>query len=524
MDYYVKNITENKGKPRIYLDGLQASRAEFVPGDKYEIVIEASRSVTLTVCKDGSRTVTGRMDKKTGAKTTPVIDLNSDLILGMFEGMDAVRMIVKRGAIIFLPLASELAKKERLDRLAHKIATGEPILVGSLTHGVGILANALHNGMIKAGLNANLAFVNEIREDLLDHARVHNDAWNDNTIGIAAPMQEMVQDEWLMSQLPKLDFLDMSLPCSGASRAGASKLKLEKMEDHEHVGHLVFAALVIISKAQPSVLLLENVQPYAKTASAEILRKQLKDMGYTVHEAVLNGRDAGCLEHRVRWCLVGTTQGLEFSFDQLFPAVTVVKTVGDILEDVALDAPCWSKNKGLKAKEARDIANGKGFRLPLVDSGSTQVPTLRKHYQKKGSCDVQVRHPTDPELSRLFTGREHLRLKGIDQALFGRVSDAMMHQGAGQAVQPPVFEPIGERVGATMLAAKPYARTQRAAQDTVIEAVCLELETGIAYDPVVPMNQIMQTVKAELLGPMPDPDMPARASSKSRRMGGGGVG
>jgi DNA (cytosine-5)-methyltransferase 1 len=525
MDYYVKNITENKGKPRIYLDGLQASRAGFSPGDKYEVKIEDGRSITLTVSQDGSRTVSGRLDKKTGEKTTPVIDLNSDVVLGMFDGMDSVRMIVKRGAIIFLPLASEMAKKERLDRLAMKIESGEPIQVGSLTHGVGILANALHNGLIKVGLNANIAFVNEIREDLLDHARVHNDAWNDKTIGIAAPMQEMVQDVWLMDRLPKLEFLDMSLPCSGASRAGSSKLKLEKMEDHPHVGHLVYSALVIISKTQPAVLLLENVEPYAKTASAEILRKQLGDMGYIIHEAVVNGKDFGCLEHRVRWCLVATTQGLDFSFDKIIPSVTIVRKVGDILEDIALDDSRWSKNEGLKAKEVRDIADGKGFRLPLVNEYSEKVPTLRKHYQKKGSCDVQVSHPTDPELSRLFTGNEHLRLKGINPALFGDVSDAMKHQGAGQAVQPPVFEPIGERIGIAMLAAERYSRAKRV---IAIEQVSETLKDGIAYDPVVAMSNVMTNVKKDLFGDVNEPDPISQDAQttkrKSMKRSGGGVG
>lgn len=522
MDYYVKNLTENKGKPRIYLDGLQAARAGFSPGDAYEVKIEDGKSVTIYANKDGSRTVSGRKDKKTGEKSTPVIDLNSDLVLGMFEGMDAVRMVVKNGAIIFLPLASEIAKKERLDRLVSKVVNNEPIKVGSLTHGVGILANAIHTGLQKAGMNAELAFVNEIREDLLDHARVNNDAWNDKTVGIAAPMQELVQDEWLMSRLPKLEFLDMSLPCSGASKAGASKLKLEKMEDHPHVGHLAYAALVIISKVQPAVLLLENVEQYAKSASAEIIRKQLGDMGYNIHEAVLNGKDFGCLEHRVRWCLVATTQGLNFSFDQIVPAVTVVKTVGDILEDIPLDDKRWSRNEGLYAKQDRDIAAGKGFRLPLVDASSTKVPTLRKHYQKKGSCDVQVMHPVDPELSRLFTGREHLKLKGIKPELFGEdASDAMIHQGAGQAVQPPVFEPIGFEIGKSMLAAEVYKRAKRA---IVVAEVEEQLKTGLAYDPVVPMTQIMKSVTQDLFGDIEQAPSTPEFPRKSKKMGGGGVG
>ena len=522
MDFYVKQIGENKGRPRIFLDGAQAARAGFAPGDSFNINIEGER-LTLKLCADGSRTVSGRIDKKTGQKTHPVIDLNSGELLKIFDGMDAVRMIVREGSIVFLPLASELAKKERLDRVVDRVANRETIRTGSLTHGVGILAHAIHQGLLKVGVNAEMAFVNEIREDLLDHAREHNSAWSENTIGVSAPMQEIVQDRWLMSQLPKLEILDMSLPCSGASKAGSTKLKLEKMEDHPHVGHLVFAALAIINHTQPAVILLENVKGYASSASAQILRRQLNDMGYDLHEAVVNGKDFGLLEARERWALVAVTKGMEFSFDQIVPTLTMVRTVGEVLDDVPLDSPRWSRNEGLKAKELRDIENGKGFRLPIVNAESTSVPTLRKHYQKRGSCDVQVAHPSDPELSRLFTGREHLRLKGIDAALFGSdASEALMHQAAGQAVQPPVFTPIGERIGKAVLTAKPYERAKRA---ILVDEVAKGLTEGIAYSPTKTVAEVVHQVTLDLFGEEPQPDESVPTNSRPRRkLGGGGVG
>ena len=534
MDYIIKEIKRNKNKPRIYLDGLHAARAGFAPGDTYELLVEDGIRLTLIVHKDGSRTitgkprvVTGRIDKRTGKKSIPVIDLNSIEALGQFEGMSEVRMIVREGSIVFLPLASELAKKERLDRLANKIANNEPIKSGDLTHGVGILGNAIHQGLVKAGLAVDTAFINEIREDLLTHSMEHNDIWNENTIGIAAPMQELVQDQWLMNKLPKVEMLSMSLPCSGASRAGASKLKLEKMEDHEHVGHLVYAALVILSKVQPAVVLLENVEQYKTTASASILRKQLTDMGYGIHEAVLNGRDFGCLEQRVRWCMVAVTHGLYFDFDQILPEVTVVSRVGDIMEQIPLDAACWTDNKGLKAKEQRDIEAGKGFRLPIVDANSTSVPTLRKHYQKKGSCDVQVQHPTDPEKARLFTGTEHLRLKGIDPSLLGDASDAMKHQAAGQAVQPPVFIPIGTKIGITMLNAQPFSKLRRQA----VEAISRDIGKGISYEPTPNILSIAQHAiaemseadKAAVLNPI-TPSLLDIPKARKTKLGGGGIG
>lgn len=543
MDYYVKNLTENRGRPRIYLDGLQAARAGFVPGDAFDIRIEEGVSVTLYKNPDGSRTVSGRKDRKTGERTVPVIDVNSEEILGMFSGMDALRMVVRKDVneVVFLPLASEQAKKERLDRLWNAISKNEEILVGSLTHGMGILAKAIHDGLVEAGLKPTLALANELREDLLDLARQNNPAWSERTMGIAAPMQELIQDQWLMNKIPKLHFLDLSLPCSGASKAGHTKNKLEMMEQHEHVGHLVFAALVIISKVQPAVLLLENVPQYAKSASAEILRKQLTDMGYDIHEAVVNGYDAGCLEARERWCLVATTKGLSFNFDQLYPPVDIRTKVGDILDDIPLDSSRWRTNEGLLAKEARDIEAGKGFRLPIVTAEDTKVPTIRKHYQKAGSCDVQVQHPTDPSRARLFTGQEHLRIKGISPVIFGEdASDAIIHQGAGQAVQPPVFVPIAKRIGETMLAAQSYSVAMKALRSVAIDELVEGVKEGVAYEPatasfakvaqaVIPRayDILQQDLFAEIAPPeapqVSEPE-PARVAKKPKKIGGGGVG
>jgi DNA (cytosine-5)-methyltransferase 1 len=538
LDYIVKNIGEHRGAPRIFLDAAQASRAGFAPGDAYDVRIDENRRVTVYACPDGSRRVVGREDKKTGLKTKPVMDLNSAELKKVFKGCEACRMIIRNKEVILLPLASEIAKKERVDRLRAKLENNEPIDVASISHGLGILGKAIHDGLKEAGLEARTRYINEIREDLAEHARLHNDAWSDETVALVAPMQELVQDEWLMKQLKKVEVFDFSLPCSGASRAGATKNKIEKMEDHEHVGHLVFAALVLINKFQPVVLVGENVTAYANSASASILRKQLRDMGYDTHEAIVNGRDVGLLEDRERWCIVGVTKGLKFDFAQLYPPVTVVAKVGDIIEDVPLDDPRWTANTGLKAKEERDIADGKGFRLPIVTPDSEKVPTLRKGYQKKGSCDVQLQHPENPELARLFTGREHLRLKGIDHRLFGEdASDAMIHQAAGQAVQPPVFIPIGKRIGEALLNAAPYERAKR---EIAIEEVASVLKDGIAYDPVPSVRSVMAKVQESLVqrdlfaepevDDKPDEsvsendDKAPRAAVRRRKIGGGGVG
>lgn len=442
-DAWVKQIGTHRNSPRIYLDGLQAIRSGFAPGDRFDIVTEGQR-VVLTANRDGSRVVS---KKKRGEAEYPVIDINSRDLLSVFEGMDSVRIIVRNNRIFLLPLASEVKKAERLNRLSEKLNNSSALSMGSLSHGGGVLSHAIHSGLREAGIGATLEFANEIREDLIEQAAIHNDSWSENTAIMNLPMQELAQDEWLLEQLPKLEILEMGLPCSGASRAGKSKRGLEIMEDHPEVGHLVVAALIILDRTQPAYVLFENVTEYANTASAQILRHQLRDMGYSTQEAVLSGKDFGCLENRVRWCMVAHTKGTSFSFDDIMPKLTAVRKLGEVLDPVDQDDPSWREVAYLKEKEIRDKSDGKGFSMQYVTPESASVPTIRKGYAKGGSTDPRLLHPDNPDLSRLLTPSEHARIKGVPINLIAGLSATIAHQELGQGIVYAPFEAVGTRIG-----------------------------------------------------------------------------
>lgn len=448
-DVWIRKVGQKQGKPYLYLDSLDVLRANFVPGARYNMTIDGdNKRVVLTLNADGSRTVSRKTRQD---KELPVIDINSAELKAAFEGIEAVRVIVQKDRIVFLPLASELKKAERYDRIRRKLTEGETLLMGSLSHGGGILSHAIHTGLKDGGIDCELAFANEIRDDLLEQAITHNDAWSKDTATLAVPMQELTQDDWLMQHLPKLDILEMGLPCSGASKAGSTKRKLAKMEDHSEVGHLAFSALMILMKTQPAVALLENVPEYADSASAQILRLQLRDMGYNSHEAILSGKDFGCLENRIRWCLIATTKGLDFSFDHLAPRVTVVRKLGDVLQPIGpLDAR-WCDFAYLKAKEDRDLAAGKGFKMQTVTPKDSGVPTLRKGYHKGGSTDPLLKHPTSPELLRKFTSTEHARIKGVPDHLIAGLSETTAHQLLGQGIVYAPFQAVAQRVANSLL-------------------------------------------------------------------------
>jgi DNA (cytosine-5)-methyltransferase 1 len=441
--YYIKNIGQNRGIPRIWLEGTQTERAGFMPGHRYDVVVQG-QTVVLQANMDGSRIVSS---KKAGEKLNPIIDLNSRELLAIFDGMACVRIVVKKGEIVLVPLASELKKQERFKRLRNKLETGEKLTIGSLSHGGGILTHAIHAGLQKAGIETELSFANEIRPELLEHAATHNDAWSENTKIFAAPMQELAFDERGLAHVPQVDLLEFGLPCVGASSAGMAKNALTRPEAHPEAGHLFVSALIILNKTNAAVVVMENVTNYAQTASADVLRLQLRDMGYETHERILNGKQWGALENRDRWCLVAVTKGIEFDFDQLYPPELQGKKLGDVLDPVPLDSARWSEMEGLKAKQERDKAAGKGFMMQVFNENSEHIGTITKGYAKVRSTDPKIAHPTDPKLLRQLYPSEHARIKEVPEHLVEGLCETTAHEVLGQGIVYAPFVGVGQHVG-----------------------------------------------------------------------------
>lgn len=445
--YFIKKIGANKGKPRVWLEGVQAAIAGFDPGQRYDVEVRG-KTLVLQVNPDGTRVVSA---KRVGERVNPVIDLNSETLLAVFDGMAAVRVVAREGEIFILPLASELRKQERMQRLRQKLENGEAITMGSLSHGGGIMSHALHAGIERAGLKAELAFANEIREDLIEQAASHNDAWSKKTMPLVAPMQELAFDDRAMAHLPKVDILEAGLPCSGLSKAGKSKRGLRHEADHPEVGHLVVGALVIVSKANPAIVIVENVPSAAVSETASILRNQLRDMGYDIHERMLRGKDWNSLEQRDRWCMVAVTTGIDLDLDAMLPSDTVIRKLEDVLEPIPPSDPRFRDYTYLKEKLVRDEAAGKGFAFKVVTPESTVVGTLNKTYHKGQSTGTYLASPEDPDKMRLLTATEHSRIKGVPPHLSEGLSNTIAHEMLGQAVLYEPFQDLGQHVGNSLL-------------------------------------------------------------------------
>ncbi|HGF4016730.1 DNA cytosine methyltransferase [Burkholderia cenocepacia] len=450
----IRKLGSNKGTPRLWIEGSQASRAGFLPGMKLRAKLDEDRCMlVLEAADDGERVVSKKVVRE---REVPVIDIQNESLLGIFVrmGLTAVRIVVQLRRIFVLPIASEVRAKERLDRLKSKLANDEPLLMGSFSSGIGILDRAAHTGLEEAGIRSRLAVANEIRDDCMEHAVEHNPVFDARTILLTAPMQEVVFDNWVMSQLPKLDGMVLGIPCSGASNAGRTKRKLEFPESHPDVGHLIVPALAAVAQTSPAFVAIECVPGWLNTASAAIARSMFRDLGYVVHETVLNAAEWNMLEHRERMCMIAVTQGVEFSFDLVERPEPQARKLGEIMEVVALDDKCWSPLTYLKDKQERDEAAGKGFKMTIVNEESHKVPTLNKTLAKRQSTGTFLQHPADPDLLRIPTVREHARCKGIWEDLIEGVTQTFGHEVCGQAVSVPPFVSVFKALGHALLAFK----------------------------------------------------------------------
>lgn len=453
--YEAIKLGEHRGSPRLWLQGMKAEIAGFLPGMRFNIRKDpAKHTLVLELNQFGDRIVSRKVQ---GEKVIPIIDINSSEALSVFEGFNSLRITIDDTVIKLQPMAVEIAKKERIARLKAKLEAGEPIAVGSIAHGGGVLSHAIHTGLQDGGLKARLAFANEIRPELLEHAYAHNNAWDAKTIPLIAPMQELAFDPETVNSLPKVEILEGGIPCSGASLSGRARNGAGHAESHPEVGHLIVPFLAIIAKVQPLAILLENVKPWQNSASMCILRNTLRDFGYTVHETILHAGEWNELESRSRLGVVAVTEGLDLDLSQISRPAPLVRTLAEVLDQVPEDDPNWDEMAYLKHKQEMDAEKGRqgrkgtNFKMQIVTADSTSCPVITKGYSKRRSTDPKLAHPSNPNLLRQFTVAEHARIKGIPEWLVKMLGVTLGHELIGQSVCYGPFRAVGKLLANVLL-------------------------------------------------------------------------
>lgn len=447
------SMKEKRGNPYLFIENQSARRSGFEPGLKF-VVEPCGDGILLRLTEKGDRKVS-RKEQRSGAEV-PVIDINSSEALSPLKMCDVVRIVYGEGQIYVSQLASERRRQRRLARVREHVGEGA-ITTAGLAFGGGILSHAVHQGAKDQGLAPSMLVANEIRGDLLDHAAQYNPVIGKETVVLNLPMQEVAFDEEVIRRLRECDLVDCGIPCSGASIAGKAKNKNAMAEDHEGVGHLVAGVIAVIARLNPVAVVFECVTQYAASASASILRKQLRDLGYTLHETTFLGTDWGALEARTRWAMVAMTQGIEFDVAQIRPEAYPVRTLGDIMEPVPDNDSSYSEMAYLKDKAIRDKLAGKGFSMQVYNRSATSINTLTAGMAKRRSTDPFFSHPTNPDLLRLPTVLEHCRIKGCPEELAGPPGALGLTRGHEMFGQSVIYNFFRQLSALVVTAIKRYA-------------------------------------------------------------------
>ena len=433
-------LSKNKGYPRLFIEGQRLLSSGIKPGQRYSVQY-ANDQVIIQFSDDGERYISKRTRR---GRELPVIDINNKS-LQVLASSGRVRIVVKRDHITVTVHHHDRKSQARTQRLFSILNSGMPLEMVSLAHGAGIMDHALHQGLVDVGIPVRLAAAIEVEERYIEASLANNSVWDDQSVAIHAPMQEVELDE-----IGECDLLCAGLPCTGASLAGRAKNKLSTAEEHSTAGALFFTLINAVNVLNPSVIILENVPAYQTTASMTVIRSVLHTLGYTVHETVLNGNDLGAIENRDRFVMVGVTQVLEgFNAGKIQSVRSKEASINEILSDVPADSDLWKAYQYLHDKAQKDAAAGKGFKRQLLNGSEESCGTIGRGYKKARSTEPFLVQP-DTGLQRLFTAEEHARIKTIPEHLINGLSETVAHEVLGQSVIYSAFVALGRLIGNTI--------------------------------------------------------------------------
>lgn len=139
----------------------------------------------------------------------------------------------------------------------------------------------------------------------------------------------------------KVDLLVGGAPCQAFSMVG-KRLGLEDTR-----GTLFYEFARVIKECQPKIFIFENVKgitTHDKGKTWAVIKGVFADLGYDIHEQILNSKDFGIPQHRERMFCLGFKNKTSFCYPNPIP---LEYTMYDFLEDT-FSSKYFLKEKGVK--------------------------------------------------------------------------------------------------------------------------------------------------------------------------------
>lgn len=414
-------VKAHRGGARLWLEGAKLATAGFTRGAFYDR-LESDTGIYLSLNPNGRFKVSGR---ERNGKDIPIIDM----ALGQKDYPDGtrIRAVFSQGQIQIRIHHEDAAQSRREEHFKNSVL-GNSLTEASACTGGGISTAAVNHAIHSAGGISTVAWVVDCEIKYLQSGFAQNFAINDDTVCFESTLEEL-ETEFLS----EVDVFSFSLPCAGFSISGKSKHGMSP-EEHES-GTSVFGIMNIIRKANPALILSENV-PQAQGSPAYILMQQeLIRRGYTIVEAVLDSKNTGTFENRPRYWFIAYSAGLPaelFSDAFNFWLGRRYENLAQIMDSEVPDE-MWADNQYLKDKQVRDLAAGKGFATrQLLDGTATKVGTIGRFYNKRRSTEPFIVNAAGQE--RLLTLAEHARVKSVPEELVALCNATTGHEILGQGI------------------------------------------------------------------------------------------
>lgn len=350
----VLTIGENKGTPRLWIEGKYLDLAGFQEGRKVRTQYGDSEIVITLANEDGDHTVSGGRSRN----RRPVLDYqNSDIIRAMKSARE-VEVRTAYGQITITPAKSEVRRSSRR-------ANGS---CGSVFSGGGLLDEAAK----QAGYQPTFGV--EISPEFADVFQANH----------PGHMHCSCISEVNLRELPHVDLLTLGVPCEPFSQkrrndGGTVRRKISGPADHE-LADMSFWGLMVVDQCNPRTVVIENVPAYVESEIGQITMTALRRMGYAVDHRIIAGTEYGALTVRKRAVVIAATQAI------VWPEVEInVRTMRELL--LPADHPeCeWfhmsdpSKN-WLFSHWAKQIAKGNGFASQQLTPETPAVQAISKRY------------------------------------------------------------------------------------------------------------------------------------------------
>jgi len=262
--------------------------------------------------------------------------------------------------------------------------------------------------------------------------------------------------------IPAFDICLAGFPCQAFSLAGQRKGFSDNFKGMSR-GTLFFDVARICALRKPKIIFCENVKglfSHDKGRTHRIIKGTLEEIGYAVHDKILNSRDFGVPQNRERIYIAAFRSDIDASFFSFPEPADSSKKIRDIIEEQPVSAKYYLSSaylETLRRHRARHEAKGHGFGYEIRDwddvaraivcGGMGRERNLLIDRRQANLAPVaRIKGEINAEGVRNMTPREWARLQGFPDSFELPLANVHLYKQLGNSVSVPVIRAIAGKI------------------------------------------------------------------------------